>query len=249
MSVSHAGPAIDAADSEFDYESIPSGHYDSVFRRRAGVQSKWHHLKFDRFRACLQGPLKHLDIACGPGTFIGTLEPGIESTGVDIAQSQIDYAESAYGAPGKRFDVVAPGRLPYADGEFDVATCIELLEHLTPDDGLTLLREARRVIAPGGRLLLSTPDYGGGWPVLEWLVNRLGGVSYEDQHITHFTRARLAVLLERAGFADVAVERYQFLAPFAAALGWRMADVVRRCEPRWLTDRFGFLLFATAWRR
>jgi hypothetical protein len=28
----------------FDYDSIPAGYYDLVFRRRRGMQSKWHHL-------------------------------------------------------------------------------------------------------------------------------------------------------------------------------------------------------------
>jgi len=33
-------------ESPFDYDSIPVGYYDLVFQRRCGVQSKWHHLKF-----------------------------------------------------------------------------------------------------------------------------------------------------------------------------------------------------------
>ena len=181
-----------------------------------------------------------------PGTFIGTLDERIDSTGVDIAPAQIDYANAVHGAARKRFETVGAGALPYPDGGFDVATCVELVEHLTPAQASALLAEARRVIAPGGRLLLTTPDYGGAWPALEWLLNRLGSVSYEDQHITHFTRSSLASLLEEAGFEDVRVERYQLIAPFTAPLRWRLADRIARLEPRWLTRRFGFLLFAIA---
>ncbi len=47
-------------------------------------------------------------------------------------------------------------------------------------------------------------------------------------------------------FEDVRIERYQLLAPFFAALSWRLADRVAGLEPRWFTRRFGFLLFATA---
>lgn len=237
-------PGTKAAD--FDYGSIETGYYDRVFHRQAGIQSMWHHLKFAAIRARLGAAARHLDIACGPGTFIGSIGGDVDSTGVDVAPSQIEYARAAYGSEHKKFDIVKPGELPYDNGTFDVATCIELLEHLTPSDGRTLLTEAARVIRPGGRLLLTTPDYGGAWPALEWLLNRVSPVTYEDQHITHYTRASLKHFLEQAGFRDVRVERYLFLAPFLAPFGWSVAERFARIEPRWLTGRFGFLLLATA---
>ena len=33
--------------SDFDYDTIPVGYYDNVYRRRRGIQSKWHHMKFN----------------------------------------------------------------------------------------------------------------------------------------------------------------------------------------------------------
>ncbi|MDA1324503.1 MAG: class I SAM-dependent methyltransferase [Proteobacteria bacterium] len=236
----------DTKTADFDYNSIETGYYDRVFRKCAGIQSKWHHQKFAHIRDRIGPATRHLDIACGPGTFIGTIGETVESTGVDVAASQIEYARAAYGSDRKHFDIVQPGKLPYGDSAFDVATCVELLEHLTPAEGQALLLEAKRVIRPGGVLLLSTPDYGGAWPLLEWILNRRGSVSYEDQHITHFTQSRLTSFLEQAGFENVKVERYQFLAPFLAPLGWSFADCFAKIEPRWLTSRLGFLLFATA---
>ena len=237
---------VDMNPVDFDYNSIEAGYYDQVFRKRSGVQSKWHHLKFAHLRDRLGSAAHHLDIACGPGTFIGTIGETVDSTGVDVATSQIDYARAAYGSDRKIFDLVKPGKLPYDDGAFDVATCVELLEHLTPTEGRELLIEAKRVIKPAGTLLLTTPDYGGAWPLLEWILNRASAVSYEDQHITHYTKSSLKLFLEQAGFKDVKVDRYQFLAPFLAPFGWDLADRFAKFEPRWLTSRFGFLLFATA---
>lgn len=238
--------APDAKAADFDYNSIEAGYYDRVFHKRAGIQSKWHHLKFAAVRERIGAGARHLDIACGPGTFIGTIGGTVDSTGVDVAAPQIAHARAAYGSDRKIFDIVRPGEFPYGDGAFDVATCIELLEHLTPAEGRDLLVEAKRVIRPGGVLLLTTPDYGGAWPILEWILNRAGGISYEDQHITHYTRSSLKLFLEQAGFEDVKVGRYQFLAPFLAPLGWGLADRFAKIEPGWLTSRFGFLLFATA---
>ena len=235
----------DSETVEFDYNSIETGYYDRIFHRQAGIQSKWHHQKFAHIRDRIGAASRHLDIACGPGTFIGTIDDTIDSTGVDIAVPQIDYARAAYGAELKKFELVAPGKLPYDNGQFDVATCVELLEHLTPTEGQELLLEAKRVITPDGVLLLSTPDYGGAWPALEWILNRRGEVSYEDQHITHYTKSSLKLFLEQAGFEDVKVERYLFLSPFLSPLGWRFADWFATIAPHWLTTRLGFLLFAT----
>ncbi len=236
----------DGRAKEFDYDTIDIGYYDRIYRKCEGIQSKWHHLKFTHLRGYFRAPQYHLDIGCGPGTFIGTLDEAIESVGIDIALPQILYARANYGAPWRKFEVIERGRLPFDAGTFDVVTCIELVEHLPLDEALSLCVEARRVLKPDGLFVVTTPDYGGLWPALEWLVNRLGDVSYEDQHITHFTRKRLAGLLDEAGFDHRRVSRFQFLAPFVAALGWRLADRVARLEPGFLTSRLGFLLVGEA---
>ncbi len=228
--------------SDFNYDSIPVGYYDQAFHRRAGVQSKWHHLKFDRVRAEIAGRRAHLDIGCGAGTFIGTLDGEAEVVGVDLAEAQIAFARSRYQTERHRFEVVAPGPLPFADSRFDLVTIIELVEHLDPDAAAALLREAHRVLAPGGRLVVSTPNYRSLWPLLEAMVNRLGEVSYAEQHVNRFNRRRLADLLRRTGFRDVTVEGFMLAASFTAPLGWDLADRVAAVEPHALVDRFGFLL-------
>ncbi len=238
-------PAASAAKGGFDYDALPAGYYDQVFHRRRGVQSKWHHLKFAQLRRGMAGLRDHLDIGCGPGTFIATLPEGHRSVGIDIAAPQIAHAETRYATARREFRVVEPGPLPFADESFDVVTLVELIEHLPDEQNRRLLAEARRVLRPGGRLLASTPNYASLWPALELLVDRLGRVPYRDQHITHYTRGRLSALLEAAGFADVRVCGYMLAAPFAAALGWRIADLIARLEPAALTDRFGLLLLAS----
>ena len=232
----------------YDYDSIPVGYYDAVYRRARGVQSKWHHLKFDRFREELAGFGRHLDIGCGPGTFIASLGPEHDSAGVDIAPGQIAYACEHYGAPHRRFRAIEGGRLPFAAGSFDAVTVIELIEHLPAEDNLALLGEALGLLRPGGKLLVSTPNYGGLWPLVEALVNRLGATSYADQHITRYDRTALRDLLVRAGGTEISVGAYMGLAPFAACLGWRLADSIARLEPGALVDAYGLLLFATARR-
>ena len=227
---------------KFVYDSIEWGYYDRVFRRCAGIQSKWHHLKFARIRSEMEHYDTHLDIGCGPGTFIGTLKSAALSIGVDIAEDQIAYAQSRYGSPNHQFKWVDSGPLPFEAGTFQVVTIIELIEHLSMEDNLALMQEAFRVLQPNGLVLVSTPNYASLWPLVERLVNRFGEISYAHQHITRFNRTSLDALMEQAGFCLTRVDAYQFVSPFLASLNWRLADVVYRLEPKYLVSRLGLLL-------
>jgi hypothetical protein len=102
------------------------------------------------------------------------------------------------------------------------------------------------VLGPGGRLLLSTPNYDAFWPALEFILNRVSRVSYEEQHITKFNGESLKKILREAGFAVESIGAYLFAAPFMAAFGWGAADAVQRIEPRAVTERLGHLLLAKA---
>ncbi len=229
----------------FEYESSPVGYYDNVFRRRKGIQSRWHHEKFVRISAEV-GPGRLLDIGCGPGTFIGTLDSSINATGIDISSRQIDYARSNNRSADREFKLVGNPPFDFTGGVFDTVTLIELIEHLPYEQALTMLKEAHRVLKPGGRVVVSTPDYAGLWPILEALVNRLGDVDYTEQHITRFNSKKLSGLITEAGFTLRRIGKYQFLTPFTAFLGWRVADFFSRVEPDWIEARFGFLLCAIA---
>ncbi len=232
--------------AKFDYTTLAPGYYDKVFARGKGVQSKWHHLKFARVRRELGLYHRHVDVGCGPGTFIGTLDAPGHSLGLDVAEPQIRYAQRVYGTRRRRFSLMQPGHLPVGDDAADVVTMIELIEHLTPEENRQLLAETMRILHPGGRLILTTPNYGALWPLLELLVNRLGDVRYEDQHISRFRRQSVRELVQSAGFHVQAAETYLLTAPFAAVLNWRVADWLERLEPAWLKRRFGHLLLVQA---
>src|SRR5438034_9611194 len=77
----------------FDYESIPAGYYDEVFRRGQGAQSKWHHLKFQRVAREIEGYRRVLDVGCGPGTLAGNFGAGHDWIGTDLSARQIAYAQ------------------------------------------------------------------------------------------------------------------------------------------------------------
>jgi predicted SAM-dependent methyltransferase len=126
-------------------------------------------------------------------------------------------------APG--VDVVADisERLPFEDGSADTIYAAHILEHFATDAVPALLADWRRVLKPGGELLVAVPDLEviartlmdrGGWftpPHNPWLGAIYGGQKDEyDFHKTGFTAVWLAKLLDDAGFGDVRrVERFE----------------------------------------
>lgn len=126
-------------------------------------------------------------------------------------------------APG--VDVVADisGRLPFEDGTADLVYASHLLEHFPTDRVPAMLAEWRRVLRPGGGLLVAVPDLEvvastmvkrSGWftpPHGPWLGVIYGGQKDEyDFHKTGFTATWLAHLLREAGFGEIQrVDRFE----------------------------------------
>ncbi len=85
------------------------------------------------------------------------------------------------------------------------AICSEVIEHVPNDP--KWCEELIRVLTPGGRLIIGTPDYGGwSWPVIEWIYGKLMPHAYADEHITHYTRQSLIEQLASYGFEPVACD-------------------------------------------
>jgi len=91
--------------------------------------------------------------------------------------------------------------LPFKDGELSAITLLAVAEHIHPDSLAAILKEAHRVLKPGGRVILTTPA---GWTdgLLKFMA-RVGLVSSEeiDEHVIGYTKALLAAQLSGAGFA------------------------------------------------
>lgn len=98
-----------------------------------------------------------LDAACGEGYGSHLLAARARSvTGLDIGQDAIAHARERYGRDNLRFDHGDATKLPYEDDCFDVVVSFETLEHLEAQQ--TLLAGFRRVLRPGGFLIVSSPD-------------------------------------------------------------------------------------------
>jgi SAM-dependent methyltransferase len=98
---------------------------------------------------------KILDAGCGPGEMAAVLmQRGYEVWGIDIAEPMIRHARERGGAT--RFRVGDIERIPFPDSTFDGVVCLGVLEYL--DSDAKALTEIGRVLKPGGKAVVSTPN-------------------------------------------------------------------------------------------
>jgi ubiquinone/menaquinone biosynthesis C-methylase UbiE len=103
----------------------------------------------ERFDA--KAGMRVLDLATGVGAMAGELEKrfgGVTLMGVDLSTTQVATAHAKH--PGVPFARANGAALPFRDDAFDRVHCSWLLEHLSPETAVAVLREVRRVLKPGG---------------------------------------------------------------------------------------------------
>jgi SAM-dependent methyltransferase len=149
-----------------------------------------------------------LDVGCGAGgTLRWLLERGHTATGVDSSAASLEHAAQLVPPTSlHRGDAVA---LPFPNGSFDGVLLLDVLEHT---DDAAALREARRVVRPGGWVLVSAPAY-------QWLW------SFRDVdagHLRRYSRRRIEEVVRRSGLVVERVTYYQ-CALFPILAGGRLA--------------------------
>jgi SAM-dependent methyltransferase len=157
-----------------------------------------------------------LDIGCGSGGLLAALSDDYDITGLDVDPDGVAMARDR-GVRAFRADATATG---LRDAAFDCAVASDVLEHI-PDEAAAL-REWRRLLTPGGVLVVFVPAF-------QWLWS-----SHDDlnDHQRRYSRGRLVGALEGAGLA---VERssYWNLATSPVAVPAKLVDrLVRSGEPQ-----------------
>jgi len=195
------------------------------------------------------GSAAHLDLGCHDGAFLASLRrKGISRlAGADVAREAIDRARRQF--PDMEFQHIAEGQpLPFADGTFASVTLLDVIEHV--HEQTQLLNEINRVLAGGGRLIVTVPrryafsflDVGNlkfRFPRLHRMLYCLahsrsdyeqryvrnpdglvGDVSARKRHHEHFSQDALAALLAGSGFQAESFDGSAFFARPLVPLTW-----------------------------
>jgi dolichol-phosphate mannosyltransferase len=193
--------------------SLESADYDerayySIIPMQRYWQRRRHHITVSWAR----GAGRILDAGCGSSLIIQSLNNAV---GMEFNLGKLRYLRR-HGIPLTRASAFA---LPFKDGSFDCVISSQVIEHIPYDE--VLFTEMRRVLRPGGTLILGTPDYATiGWRLIEPTYAFLLPGGYADEHITHYTREKLTEILSRHGFV---VEEYAYVV---------RSELIMRCRKR-----------------
>jgi ubiquinone/menaquinone biosynthesis C-methylase UbiE len=142
-----------------------------------------------------------LDVGCGTGALALLVDEAVGADGrvegIDASPEMIAEARRKIAEEGGRANVQVAliEKIPFGDGEFDIATSTYVFHHLPDDLKRTGLEEIRRVLKPGGRALIV--DFaGGGHSLMGHLLSIFGHVHGDYVH-------DLIGMMEEAGFSDV----------------------------------------------
>ena len=151
-----------------------------------------------------------LDLGCGPGYLAAEIASAVGSGGcvhgIDTSDSMLAIAAARHHPPGAAPVDLGTGdalALPLPDGAVDAVVCTQVYEYVA--DMPAALAEARRVLAPGGRIVILDTD----WDSIVWRSGddaRMARVlAAWDEHLAHRDLPRrLPQLLRKAGYAAVA---------------------------------------------
>jgi SAM-dependent methyltransferase len=130
------------------------------------------------------GERRVLDVGCGTGANLDELGRFGRVEGVEAEPAAVEYCRSR---GGWNVTQASGDELPFEAASFDLVTLLDVIEHV-PDDA-TILAEARRVLRPGGSVLITVPAY-------TWMWGAQDEISH---HYRRYTAGRLRSSLNAAG--------------------------------------------------
>ncbi|MBI3663826.1 MAG: class I SAM-dependent methyltransferase [Acidobacteria bacterium] len=178
-----------------------------------------------------------LDLGCAQGNVALLLaEAGMESWAVDLRCEFLEYAGRKHERGKFRRCAANAEALPFADDAFELVVWGEMIEHVAYPE--KVLGEIRRVLRPGGHLVLSTPNgrrLHTGLPTFGQVADRAALVTKQfkpdsDGHLFLFAQGELEALLGASGFR-LRVHRYYGTPWLTGRLGFR--HWMRWMPPRW----------------
>ena len=156
---------------------------------------------------------KHvLDYGCGSGYGSARIaETAAHVTAVDVADDAVAYAREQFPAGNLDFTAIDPTQpLPFADASFDTVLSFQVFEHVA--DTERYLAEIRRVLRPGGHLILVTPDRSTRLLPLQkpwnrWHLKEYGADGLRRQVASHFPDPQVLKMSGRRDVIDIELRR------------------------------------------
>jgi ubiquinone/menaquinone biosynthesis C-methylase UbiE len=158
-------------------------------------------------------PAKMLDVGCGTGLFASKVHgalPHVEVCGVDLVSDMLAKGHARWRLHRAHVLPVQGDseRLPFASASFDIVTCANSFHHYPRQD--RAVAEMRRVLRPGGRLMIIDGYRDGIWG---WFIYDVCVAGVEGE-VHHASARRFRDLMAQAGLHAIAQRIYHGPAPF-----------------------------------
>jgi|SRR6202162_2919425 len=154
-----------------------------------------------------------LDYGCGPGHLLSHFlkRTILECYGVDSSKESVLKTKNRLGNHANFKEAVAINSwsAPYPDGFFDVITLVETVEHLSNDAAAAVLGEIKRLIKPGGIIMITTP-FAENLEVDSIYCPFCNSEFHKWQHMRSFSKESLASLITGLGLTVEFCENMDF---------------------------------------
>ncbi len=139
-----------------------------------------------------------LEVGCGQGeVLVEARKRGFAVTGIEFSRHAADVANARLGTQAVHVGSIED--VPLSAGQFDAILAADVIEHVR--DPKTFLIRARRLLRPGGLVILITPSLDS-W-TRRFLQNRW--LEYKVEHLSYFSTSSIRRLLDSCGFDEVRV--------------------------------------------
>ena len=229
--------------NEFWETELEPGYYDKILSKGIksgkGIQANWHNITLLNVQKYITKNCVHLDYACGPGTLIGKYSEA-NSLGVDIAQSQIEYAINKYGEKGN-FLTKENFSFNNYENYFDIVTVLGLFEFLNDREIKQFLDTAFLSLKKGGKLIITTPNFNS---IIYPVAERLGLVNWSGEHKNKFNKKKLEHLLEKSDFKNISIRKILNFGMLTSFISVKIGILLENFCKKILFESQGFVIFA-----
>jgi 2-polyprenyl-3-methyl-5-hydroxy-6-metoxy-1,4-benzoquinol methylase len=229
--------------NEFWETELEPGYYDKILSKGIksgkGIQANWHNITLLNVQKYITKNCVHLDYACGPGTLIGKYSEA-NSLGVDIAQSQIEYAINKYGEKGN-FLTKENFSFNNYENYFDIVTVLGLFEFLNDREIKQFLDTAYLSLKKGGKLIITTPNFNS---IIYPVAERLGLVNWSGEHKNKFNKKKLEHLLEKSDFKNISIRKILNFGMLTSFISVKIGILLENFFKKILFESQGFVIFA-----
>lgn len=228
--------------NNFWNEELSSGFYDEIYfegvETQRGIRSLWHHLTFLKVSEYIESPNRHLDFACGPGTFLGNFSER-NSVGVDISSNQINFAKKKY-KKSNYYDLDEFDFSEYKES-FKLITVLGLFEFINDDEIDELMKKFKYCLKKEGKIVVTTPNFSFTMEIMIKLLKLFTGVDYSGMYVNKFNKKKISEFKSKYIDFEIQDKKLLNIGVFFGIINFSFAKKIHKFIEAISQSRFGFL--------